>query len=203
MNTPASQPRDLREMTRAAVRAQIADVALQLFDENGFDETTVDDIAQATGISRRSFFRYFPTKEDVVIGDLIPAGEQLRDLVAEQLTTETSWDALHQALRKGGAQIDAEPEHWLQVMRVINSAASLRARNIEKHLTWSSLLIPLISEHCQGEEKFGDLVARSLVGSAFACFDAALASWTEGEAAAPFQETLDAAFYSLTSPTNS
>ena len=53
----------LRALARASVRTAIADRALQLFDEQGYDETTVDDIAAAMGISGRTFFRYFATKE--------------------------------------------------------------------------------------------------------------------------------------------
>jgi mycofactocin system transcriptional regulator len=50
-------------------RAELERVALQLFEENGFVETTVDDIALEAGISRRTFFRYYPSKNDVVWGE--------------------------------------------------------------------------------------------------------------------------------------
>ncbi|TQF73468.1 TetR family transcriptional regulator [Rhodococcus spelaei] len=190
----SSSPGGLRALTREAVRARIADAALVLFDENGFDETTVDDIAAAVGISGRSFFRYFPSKEDAVIGDLVIAGAQLRDNVAERLPEETPWRALHLGMREGAEQADADPTRWLRVMRVINSAASLRARNLEKHLAWSALLVPVIAEHTEPDSRLGDLPARALVASAFACLDVALTSWTEANATVPFGDVLDAAF---------
>lgn len=187
----------LRAITRETVRARIAEVALVLFDENGFEETTVDDIVAAVGISPRSFFRYFPSKEDVVIGDLLVAGSHLRDEVAKRLPQESAWGALHGAMRGGAGQIDADPARWLRIMRVITSAASLRARNLEKHLTWSALLIPVVAEHVDADKRLGDLPARTLVGAAFACLDAALASWTDTDAAVPFVDALDTAFNSI------
>lgn len=184
----------LRALTRDAVRANVADAALVLFDENGFDQTTVEDIVTAVGISPRSFFRYFPSKEDVVIGDLVIAGTELRDNVARRLPENTVWQALRGAMGDGADQIDADPARWLRIMRVINSAPSLRARNLEKHLTWSALLIPVIAAHADSPPRLADLPARALVGTAFACLDAALASWTETHGAVPFVDVLEAAF---------
>jgi AcrR family transcriptional regulator len=187
----------LRALTRETVRARIADEALVLFDENGFDETTVDDIVAAVGISPRSFFRYFPSKEDVVIGDLVIAGTALRDNVAKRLPGESAWRALHHGMRDGADQIDADPTRWLRTMRVITSAPPLRACNLEKHLTWSALLIPVITDHVESDTILGDLAARTLVAMAFACLDSALTSWTEANAAVPFGVALDVAFESI------
>lgn len=59
---------DLRERRRLATRAEIEDVALDLFEKQGCEGTTVDDIAAAAGVSPRTFFRYFATKEDAALG---------------------------------------------------------------------------------------------------------------------------------------
>jgi AcrR family transcriptional regulator len=59
---------DLRERRRLATRAEIEHVALELFARNGSERTTVDDIATAAGVSPRTFFRYFATKEDAALG---------------------------------------------------------------------------------------------------------------------------------------
>jgi AcrR family transcriptional regulator len=69
----------LREITRRAVRAQIADTAMALFVAHGFEQTTVDQIAAAVGISTRSVFRYFATKEDMVVGHLNEIGDKRAD----------------------------------------------------------------------------------------------------------------------------
>jgi AcrR family transcriptional regulator len=60
----------LRERRKARARLDIARVAVKLFQENGYDATTVGDIAEAADYSVRSFYRYFGTKEDVVFFDI-------------------------------------------------------------------------------------------------------------------------------------
>lgn len=72
---PAPPEVSLRERTRRAVRAEIVDAAMTLFLENGFDATTVEDIAQAAGISRRSYFRYFSSKDEALAEALAAIGD--------------------------------------------------------------------------------------------------------------------------------
>ncbi|HET7015382.1 MAG TPA: TetR family transcriptional regulator [Streptosporangiaceae bacterium] len=69
-NSPEPEQRPgLRERKKARTRASIREHALRLFREQGYDATTVDQIADAAEISPSTFFRYFPTKEDVVLQD--------------------------------------------------------------------------------------------------------------------------------------
>jgi AcrR family transcriptional regulator len=73
MADPSAAPESgtpLRERRRAKARLDIARVALKLFQENGYEATTVGDIAEAADYSVRSFYRYFATKEDVVFFDI-------------------------------------------------------------------------------------------------------------------------------------
>ncbi|GII89371.1 hypothetical protein Ssi03_73610 [Sphaerisporangium siamense] len=118
----------LRDRTRRAVRAEIAGRALQLFAERGFDATTVDDIAHAAGMSKRSFFRYFPTKEDAVFGEVEAMGEQVAEEIATRPPEEGPWECLHAVLRGWEARITAQVEG----MRLIESTPALRARLLHK-----------------------------------------------------------------------
>jgi AcrR family transcriptional regulator len=65
----AHRPADLRQRRRIRTKQLVQREALRLFADKGFDQTTVDDIAHAAAMSPRTFFRYFPSKEDVVLWD--------------------------------------------------------------------------------------------------------------------------------------
>src|SRR6201996_2432361 len=68
---------------RVTSRADLEQTAFALFAERGFEQTTVDDIARAAGIGRRTFFRYFPSKNDVAWGDFDGHLAKLRLRLAE------------------------------------------------------------------------------------------------------------------------
>src|SRR3712207_3620346 len=72
-------PAGLRERTRRTVQAEIAAAAMRLFLDRGFEATTMEQIAAEVGISRRSLFRYFGTKEDIVLGDHAEQGRVVRE----------------------------------------------------------------------------------------------------------------------------
>ncbi|WP_326699342.1 mycofactocin system transcriptional regulator [Streptomyces sp. NBC_01754] len=68
---------------RATSRAELERLGFELFEQKGFDATTIDDMAAAAGIGRRTFFRYFASKNDLVWGDFEGQLERLRELLAE------------------------------------------------------------------------------------------------------------------------
>src|SRR5260370_6195713 len=88
----------LREVTRRAARAEIARKATDLFLEQGFDETTIEQIAAAVGTSGRNVFRYFPTKDDMVLADMLEQGYDVASALAARPAGEAAWEALRRAL---------------------------------------------------------------------------------------------------------
>jgi AcrR family transcriptional regulator len=186
----------LRARARDAIREAIMDTALGLFDEQGFEATTVDDIASAAGISPRSFFRYFATKEDVVVGDPAPTGRALAGALTARPAAEPVRTSLHEAFQVLARDADRDPERALRVMRVISSCASLRARNAEKHFTWARDLIPLAAARLPGEASAAE--ARVVVLVSLACFDAALQTWVEMDGGKSLELLLAEAFATAT-----
>jgi AcrR family transcriptional regulator len=69
LDTSQPRPEGLRERKKARTRAAIREHALRLFRENGYQQTTVEKIAEAAEVSPSTFFRYFPTKEDLILQD--------------------------------------------------------------------------------------------------------------------------------------
>ncbi len=197
MSSATSSGPSLREISREAVRGRITEVALDLFAEHGFDQVTVEQIAAAAGMSARNFHRYFPAKEDVVIGEPAPWGEFVRDVFAGRPDDEPVWDSLRASFE---ALIDLAPhkggdERAKLAMRVLGSTASLRARNLEKHLLWASMLTPLVADRLADDD--APFRAEIIVQSALACFDVALAAWATTDDDTAAGDLLERSFATL------
>lgn len=186
----ASRP-SLRERTWQAVRAEIAASALPLFLESGFDAVTVEQIAAAAGISRRSFFRYFDTKEDVLIGDAIAQGEVLRHALQARPLEESAWDALRAAfyaLRAPETSREAE----MALTRMCNDTPSLHARHVEKQLRWQELLAPELAKRIDHvPEGARHLHARAIIATALVCLDLAFQAWLDAGGAGDVRDFYD------------
>ena len=91
-------PGSLRERKKARTRASIREHALRLFRERGYDATTVDQIAAAAEVSPSTFFRYFPTKEDVVLRDDLD--DRILEAFARQPASLTPVAAVRAAIRE-------------------------------------------------------------------------------------------------------
>lgn len=190
---PSAPAPSLRERTRRAVKAEITDAAMRLFVERGFEATTIEQIATAAGISRRSFFRYFATKEDIVVGDLAALGEVVKTALEARPAEESAWEALRaafQALRRP----DDSAESQLAVAKMLDDAPSLRARHLEKHLKWQELLAPDIARRLGARSGTGpDPRAHALIAAALACLDTAVDAWRASGGTADLEQLFDEA----------
>ncbi|WP_220448813.1 TetR family transcriptional regulator [Nonomuraea mesophila] len=178
----------LRDRTRRAVRAELAGRALELFAERGFDETTVDDIARAAGMSKRSFFRYFPTKEDAVFGEIEEMGEQVAHEIATRPPLEQPWECLHAVLRGWEARINAQVE----AMRLIESTPALRTRLLQKRDEAHTRIIQALADR-----GMPPLEADLAAAAAGAALDAVSREWLRTGGTADRLTLVDTAFAML------
>lgn len=119
--------------------------ALRLFAENGYAGTTVEKIAFAAAISPRTFFRYFPTKEDVVLWDSYDP--IVADLVAARPAEEPPAEAVRAITREAVAgAYRRDPDQLLARARLLHSVPELRARMLEQQATAAELLASLLAE---------------------------------------------------------
>jgi AcrR family transcriptional regulator len=108
-----TKPISLRERKKARTRRALVEAALRLFAERGFEATTVADIAEAADVSPRTFFTYFPAKEDVLFADVQDRIDRLRDALAKRAPDESFLDALRRAAR----DILADPTFQAEAQR--------------------------------------------------------------------------------------
>src|SRR6201994_1539842 len=130
--SPASgEPSGLRERKKARTRAPIRREARRLFREQGYQATTVEQIAAAAEVSPSTFFRYFPTKEDVVLQDDMDI--RLVEALARQPPDRTPIAAVRAALREAwGAFTPAEWEEIHEGERLAAAVPEIRARSMNE-----------------------------------------------------------------------
>ncbi|SCD46924.1 transcriptional regulator, TetR family [Streptomyces sp. BpilaLS-43] len=126
-------PVGLRERKKAATRQAVHEATLRLTVEHGFDHVTVEAVADAAGISRRTFSNYFTNKEDALlygeeqhIGALVQA---VRDRPAE----EPAWAALRAAMAQFAERMAPPEREWAIRTRLALRHPSLLARQLANH----------------------------------------------------------------------
>jgi AcrR family transcriptional regulator len=126
----AARSYDLRERKRTRTRLAIQAEAMRLFAEKGYETTTVEDIAYAAAISPRTFFRYFPTKEDVVLWD--EYDPVIEDLVAARPADESAALTARAVTVEGlGGIYRRDRAELLTRVRLLTTVPELRARLLE------------------------------------------------------------------------
>ena len=118
------------------VRHAICDHASKLLFEQGFHETTIDDIAKAASIGRRTFFRYFETKEDMVLWKFDQFARRAVHLLAARPAREPGLLALQHALTEASEFYNREPAQTLAILRMTEATPSLFAQQLLQQDRW-------------------------------------------------------------------
>lgn len=166
----------LRERKKDQTRRLLQSTAMGLFATRGFDHVTVDEIAAAGDVSRTTVFRYFPTKEDLVVGTEPERLEELRAAFEQRPRGEPVFDSIRHAVVAVAARYELDREQLLAAQELITANSSLQARGLELHAEWIDTFARLIASRTTGSET-PDLRARVLAGAVMSAMRVAIEEW--------------------------
>ena len=116
-----------REQKAQRTRAAILDVALDLFSANGFEPTTMEQIAATSEVGIATLYRYFPTKDAILLDPVLRIHGVIAESVAARPPEEPIAEALGHALHEYLAEYDREAERWSRLRDVLDKAPGPRA----------------------------------------------------------------------------
>ncbi|MDX2548877.1 TetR family transcriptional regulator [Streptomyces sp. WI04-05B] len=173
---PATSTLGLRERKKLKTWRSIRREAFRLFAEQGYDATSVDQIAAAAEVSQSTFFRYFPTKEDVVLMDEYDS--MLGDALGNRPVDEPIVDAVRHALSDSLARLLAsDREELLFRTRLTFSVPSIRARSLEEQLQSQAAIAQLIAERTGRDGD--DLEVKCVAAAIIAVLTTVIWHWVE------------------------
>lgn len=158
-------------------RAELERRALELFTARGFDATTVDDVAAAAGIGRRTFFRYFASKNDAVWGDFDHGLADLRAQLAGADPQQPLLEALREAVLAFNRFDPAEVPWHRERMALILTVPALQAHSTLRYAAWREVVADFAARRL-GEPSHAllpQLVAHLCLGAALTAYEQWLA----------------------------
>ena len=195
---PAGSRTDTRAIARAAVRAELAQVALELFRQDGFDQVTINDLAKAAGVSRSTFLRCFGSKEEAVLFAFDQLGDQVAADLRNRPSDEDDWTALRRALDTAIQQYYDDAETGLAMTRLVQETPALNARSLEKQSGWRPALAQALAQRggSDREATIADVVRAT---TALVCLNVALERWVASGGELDLVALIDEAFAAFSS----
>jgi AcrR family transcriptional regulator len=173
----------LRQIKRERLRRHLEDVALGLFDQQGFDATTVEEIAAVAGVSPRTFFRYFAAKEDVLL--VVMDEVQHEMLTAVKANYDGSPASLLAALVVFSEGLDQRRSALLRSSRLLGQPALYPSRLRHSRALEDALSVVLAG--CDGSPEPG-AHHRRLAALAACAMSISMRIWLEAQAKGPFRD---------------
>lgn len=176
-DTGDDRPRPgLRERRKALTAAELEAAAYRLFEERGFDNVTVDDIAAEADVSRRTFFRYFASKEDVLLADHFVQLARLRDAMADRPQDEPIVTALRNALLSLTSDFEERKEMIIIRGRIMRDTPSLQARSLVHQQLWETAMQEMVADRL-GVDPIKDLRPGVVSAATLAAMRVAFTIW--------------------------
>src|SRR5262245_27383736 len=166
----------MRERKRTRTRLMIQAEAFRLFAKQGYSETTVEQIADAAAISPRTFFRYFPTKEDVVLWD--EYDPLVLELFLSRPPRETPLESMRAVLTTAlHGLYERNPDLLLTRVRLFATVPELRPRFLDLQARGADDIARLFAEHRGLQSDQEELELRVLAAAIQAAVNVALQRW--------------------------
>lgn len=194
MTDPATP--GLRQRKKAQVRRQLVDAALEAFLDHGFDETTIDDLVEAAMVSRRTFFRYFDSKDAVVLAWLDDGCAAVLDALHRRPPREPPLASLRHAFVEALAYYEGDRSHFLSIERLIASTPAIRAAKRERLGRLGGQLATVVCRRI-GQDPRRALAPRVLAGASTAAVDAAIETWVSRDGRGRLLPLIEEAFEML------
>src|SRR5438270_2050549 len=188
----AARVEGLRERHRKRTAADLEAAALDLFSEKGFDAVTIDDIAAAADVSRRTFFRYYASKEDVILSDHPKRLGELQAALNRRPAGEPALTALRHAIMSLVSTYEEAREHMLRRFRLMNTTPALEARSLCLQRNWETSVTEMLAER-MGVDPAADLRPGVVAATTMAAMRVATANWLAGGGHADLPVIVDSA----------
>jgi TetR/AcrR family transcriptional regulator, regulator of mycofactocin system len=179
---------------RVTSHAELEQIAFQLFAVNGFEQTTVEDIAAAAGIGRRTFFRYFPSKNDIPWGMFERELERMRARLKACPSDVRMMDAIRVALVDFNRVEPAEIPRHRRRMELILRVPALLAHSTLRFAAWREVIAEFVAERTgqRPDALAPQVIAHAILGVAIAAYE----QWLDDERS-DLGGLLDAAMHHL------
>jgi TetR/AcrR family transcriptional regulator, regulator of mycofactocin system len=175
---------------RSTTWDHLSNVAIDLFAARGFDEVSVDDVAHAAGIARRTLFRYYPSKNALPWGDFNAHLAHMRDQLSDLDPGVPIGDALRTALLAFNTFDDTETARHRQRMRVILQTAELQAYSMTMYAGWRAVVAEFVARRLAVEA--GELVPQTVAWTMLGVALSAYEQWLADESVSLAQALNDA-----------
>jgi AcrR family transcriptional regulator len=186
-------PTGLRERKKAQTSEALQAAALHLFTVQGFERTTVEEIADACDVSPRTFFRYFPTKQDVLFGDSEDRCSEMLAVLADQPADTAPLAAVRVAVMTIADRYEKQRELLTARMAIVNATPSLRVDKADRHRGFEDAVLAALEARASASPQ-PSLELRLVASTGMAALRAALDAWLAGPAASSLRSIVTDAF---------
>ncbi|OZG27883.1 mycofactocin system transcriptional regulator [Williamsia sp. 1138] len=161
----------------STTKSKITEAAIDLFTESGFDETSVDDVAAAAGIARRTLFRYYPSKNAIAWGDFDEHLQDMRRMLTELPPDMPVAEALQSALLAFNEVPTEHREHHRRRMRLLLGVPALQAHSMLMYTGWRNVVAEFVASRTGSDPS--DLIPQTVAWTLLATALAAYEQWLD------------------------